>query len=423
MCSEQKNILVTYTSEGKKILLEGRHTFVPKTAQQQLEGIGLSDDRSIKQTDVYVDAQPQFLQALQTCLDPSARHWEDIEPPWRGEWLRERVKETPDQSFQEYVDSTPKRPEQIRRAIYLLPLCEHDDLRKPAYPLGPWPSFQFLQSAVEHFFRPLPVRVLPTVLMNELRPRPIVRDSRGFGEQWHAGDVLKALHAVLPSDAFGLLGATMSDLFDTNTKFVEGLAHTSLRVAVLSFVRHIPHNHCRGDAWEGAHLLYCSLKTTLHEICHMFGLMHCTWYNCLMRGRHANGAEHQPNYLHLCPVCLRKLHWNVDFDIRSRYANLLEVYQGREREHEWFLMDCHFLRNRLAALQDLPVDATGTSVPLETIRLNQHPGSLQTLPSEPEASLGPLEGRVSQRRAGRVAPCNNSPAMDARRARMRSGAG
>jgi len=90
----------------------------------------------------------------------------------------------------------------------------------------------------------------------------------------------------------------------------------------------------------------------------MFGLRHCTWYNCLMRGSNGEEVEHQPNYLHLCPVCLRKLHWNIGFDIREQYAGLLEVFREYASVHEFFDHDCKFLQKRLSTLATLPAGAT-----------------------------------------------------------------
>jgi hypothetical protein len=33
------------------------------------------------------------------------------------------------------------------------------------------------------------------------------------------------------------------------------------------------------------------------------------------------------NTLHLCPVCLRKLQWNLKFDVRERCRQLCDLYQ------------------------------------------------------------------------------------------------
>jgi len=69
-------------------------------------------------------------------------------------------------------------------------------------------------------------------------------------------------------------------------------------------------------------------------------------------------VEHQLNYLHLCPVCLRKLHWNIGFDIPTHYARLLNVFQAYEDVHENFTHDCTFLRQRMKALQDVEPGVT-----------------------------------------------------------------
>ena len=60
---------------------------------------------------------------------------------------------------------------------------------------------------------------------------------------------------------------------------------------------------------------------TSHEICHVFGMSHCAYFACAMNeSKSILEAERQP--LFLCPVCLRKLHKAIDFDIVKRYRAL-----------------------------------------------------------------------------------------------------
>jgi len=195
--------------------------------------------------------------------------------------------------------------------------------------------------------------------MASLQPKPASRQN-DCGEQWHAGQVLDALtRAGFPHDAYCMLAVTMCDLYPREEwNFVYGLARLTGRVGVFSFIRHEPIQGARPDSWPEGELLYRSTKTMLHEIGHMFGLRHCTWYNCLMRGSNGEYAEHQKNYLHLCPKCLRKLHWSIGFDIPVHYASLLDHFQAYEATNDGFKKDCEFLRNRLAALQDVPAGAT-----------------------------------------------------------------
>jgi archaemetzincin len=68
----------------------------------------------------------------------------------------------------------------------------------------------------------------------------------------------------------------------------------------------------------------------------MFGLAHCTYFNCLMNGsNHLVESDRRP--LHLCPVCLRKLQWSIDFDLLKRYTELEQVDRavGFTDEADW----------------------------------------------------------------------------------------
>lgn len=61
----------------------------------------------------------------------------------------------------------------------------------------------------------------------------------------------------------------------------------------------------------------------------MFGLQHCYYFQCALNESSSIGeAEHQP--LFLCPVCLRKLHKVLKFDVAKRYhlihQKLSDVY-------------------------------------------------------------------------------------------------
>ncbi len=81
-----------------------------------------------------------------------------------------------------------------------------------------------------------------------------------------------------------------------------------------------------------------------HETSHMFGLAHCTFFNCLMNGsNHLAESDRRP--LHLCPVCLRKLQWSVGFDVRERYRALERVAraEGFADEADWLSKEIRIL--------------------------------------------------------------------------------
>ena len=73
----------------------------------------------------------------------------------------------------------------------------------------------------------------------------------------------------------------------------------------------------------------------------MYGLKHCIYYHCVVNGSN-NMAESDAQPLHLCPVCLRKLHFATGFDLLQRYDDLHAFYQRAdlEREAAW-IQDRH----------------------------------------------------------------------------------
>jgi archaemetzincin len=68
----------------------------------------------------------------------------------------------------------------------------------------------------------------------------------------------------------------------------------------------------------------------------MFGLNHCIYYRCVINGfNHLEESDARP--LHVCPVCLRKLHYSIGFDICDRYRKLYRFYQkvGLDEYSNW----------------------------------------------------------------------------------------
>eukprot|EP00933_Yihiella_yeosuensis_P005417 TRINITY_DN109924_c0_g1_i1.p1 TRINITY_DN109924_c0_g1~~TRINITY_DN109924_c0_g1_i1.p1 ORF type:complete len:429 (-),score=58.47 TRINITY_DN109924_c0_g1_i1:349-1635(-) len=333
--------------------------FRPRNTYQQMAAIGLTSSGKLVDEDCYPPSASPLPPALARCFDPSTGDWEDIEPPQEHEWLDSMIAKTPDQAFKDFVHSRPLRPDRQRKIIYLQPLCEPQELEGPAFPKGSWPSWKALQEAVSAFYAPMTVRTLPAKPMESLRPLPKSRQNC-FGTQYNASQILDAMRSsCLPHDAYCVLAVTMWDLYPREEwNFVYGLASLQSRVGVFSFVRHTPDERGKTAEWTAAQMLHRSMKTMIHEIGHMFGMKHCTWYNCLMRGSNGEGVEHQLNYLHLCPVCLRKLHWSIGFDVPAHYQRQLQVYQEYEDVHDNFARDCSFLRRRLEALEDLPQGST-----------------------------------------------------------------
>jgi archaemetzincin len=266
-------------------------------------------------------------------LKPSQRRIfepsEDFDPiavPGPSDWLANH-KEL-GQSFDEFVQSYPNRPNGTRNKLYLLPLGDFPPHRSPALNL----LVEFARS-----FFALEVKLLPVYHL----PQGVVTsrtNSQTQKPQLFTEDVLVLLKHRLPKDAYALLGITMTDLYpDPSWNFVFGQASLRDRVGIYSFARYSPQFLGeKATAADGKILLRRSIKILAHETLHMFGLQHCTYYRCIENGSN-HLAESDSAPLHLCPIDLRKLQYVIGFDPIERYRRLRAFYRkvGLVDEEMW----------------------------------------------------------------------------------------
>jgi archaemetzincin len=229
--------------------------------------------------------------------------------PNPGEWLAQH--EEGGQTLHDFIKSKPNRPNPRRDVIYLQPFgqwCE-----------GRCPSLKALERYARSFFL-RDVAILPSISLEEVAVTERLNPHEGQ-RQLLTTDILRLLARRLPDDAFCLLGMSMIDLYpDPNWNFVFGQASLRNRVGVYSFARYT----AEGDPKL---TLRRSIKVMAHEIGHMYGMTHCTFFECGLNGsNHLEEADRRP--IHLCPVCLRKIHWSSDIDPLERYYHLDEFYRS-----------------------------------------------------------------------------------------------
>ena len=135
--------------------------------------------------------------------------------------------------------------------------------------------------------------------------------------------------------SFAVIGVTLSDIYPREDwNFVFGLANSATRVGIFSMARYfeefpkLPNNLENSTDPSSAKFLERICKVMCHEFCHMFGLKHCIYFDCLMNGsNHLKEADRRSIFL--CPVCLRKMHYCLKFDIEKRYKQIGEFWNGR----------------------------------------------------------------------------------------------
>ena len=113
------------------------------------------------------------------------------------------------------------------------------------------------------------------------------------------------------------------DLYpEDDWNFVFGQASLKKRIGVSSYRRYYE------NFLDSSNFNTCFeriIKTTTHELCHMFSLKHCRIYKCLLNGsNHMEEADSKP--LWLCPECLAKLQNCIKFDLFERYDKLIDFF-------------------------------------------------------------------------------------------------
>lgn len=238
-----------------------------------------------------------------------------LRPLQPGDWLAEHWE--PGQTYEEFVNTAARRPDNTHTIIYLQPLEPFIQDQSPPLPL--------LQEFVQAYIG-LSVNVLP-VLTETSQLFPTRNNPHTGTHQVLTTAILKVLQQHRPPDAFGVIAITMQDLYPASDwNFVFGQALVEQGIGVFSFARYDPafYGIPRDEGYRTVLLRRCC-KVVIHEIGHVFGLAHCPWYACSMNGsNHLQEADSRP--MHLCPICLRKLHYTLGFDVVMRYRRLLQFY-------------------------------------------------------------------------------------------------
>jgi archaemetzincin len=262
---------------------------------------------------------PESYLALEEKLRPLAV---PLPPPRPGDWLAEHPE--PGQTFAEYLDARPVRRSDTLSTIYLCFVGDFSEAQRRVLAL----TGRYLA-----LFFDCPVKVNRQIALASVPAR-----ARRTHPSWGDPQVLTGyvLHELLgperPADALAYLALTASDLWPgEGWNFVFGQADLRQRTGVWSAYRN-------GDPQTEFQLcLRRTLGTASHEAGHVLGMWHCTAYSCLMNGsNHREEKDRRP--LHLCPVCLRKLCWNLEGE-PVPYLMMLKAFceqNGLDPESRWY---------------------------------------------------------------------------------------
>lgn len=246
---------------------------------------------------------------------------EKLGSPQTGDWLDAHFE--PGQSFEEYLMAEPVTPTEARNKIYIQPIGNFS-----------YPENKLIAEVAEYLqiFFNLQTAVLP-VLSDSIVPTS-ARRKTDLGDQLKTGFIMDYLFHEIPHDGIVIMAITTQDLYPSaNFNFVFGQARTKSRVGVTSF------NRFKDGPLDSANYSLCLnrlIKTSAHEIGHMFTCLHCTHAVCLMNGSNSL-SESDLRSNRLCSDCLRKLHWNLRFDVKLRLAEIAKYFENHNLRDDYIL--------------------------------------------------------------------------------------
>jgi len=217
------------------------------------------------------------------------------------------------QSFEQYRKSIHRLPNEKEGKIYVQPIGRFSTVQN-----------QVIVQTTHYLtiFFDRETVILPAV-DDEKIPNLIRRYAGTNEEQLKTGPMLDFLSARLPKDGVTLMAITSKDLYPgDNWNYVFGQALPKSRVGVSSLFRF---SKSLLDSREYRVCLNHMIKTSSHEIGHVFSCSHCTHASCLMNGSNSLlEAELRPN--RLCSECLKKIQWRLQFDVRRRAKGLVNYF-------------------------------------------------------------------------------------------------
>ncbi len=243
--------------------------------------------------------------------------------PRSGEWLYEH-KEL-GQSFNEFEKSKHVLPDTNRCIIYLQPIGSFNTLENQKI----IQATQYLKA----FFQ-LEVVVKPTT-NDGVIPKEYRRTRAEGFEQLMTSYILDSV-LLLQKNAREIvtMAITQKDLYPKEEwNYVFGLASYEHRKGVTSIYRF--NKKTNGDTSNIA--LLRLIKTSSHEIGHMFGLHHCIFATCVMNGSNTL-SELDATSIRLCSLCQRKLCSSIQYNSEKRLLELLTFFKENRCANEYTLL-------------------------------------------------------------------------------------
>jgi len=231
-------------------------------------------------------------------LEKIDEYWVHKTHPKAGDWLWEQNEQG--QCYPQFTGNKNAVLSSGKNVIYIVPIKrkENSVINKKL--------LQDYKKMIKAFYYGVKVQILKNVYVEDLVTNEKLEWSENE-EQFNSKKFLSWInvkYGYLKKNYIGIISIIDEDLFCDELNYVFGLACPMTQVGISSVVRYTA--KFTEEEFDYNTFLMRTLKTTLHEIGHMFGLLHCIYYECNMNGSN-NLEKSDIRPIYFCPVCYRKL--------------------------------------------------------------------------------------------------------------------
>jgi archaemetzincin len=218
------------------------------------------------------------------------------------------------QSMQMYIASNPNHVNAQQKYLYITTIGFMDSLAQQTLQL----TCDYLSIVYQ-----MPLKILPSINSSSINAnnQRVLNGKIQFKTKYILDTILKP---ILPTDAFACIGFTTTDLYPQDDwHFVFGQASLKNRVGVWSMAR------LRNTESKNI-FVKRTLQVAVHEVGHLFGITHCTNYECTMNGSNSLEESDGQN-MWMCHKCISKLAWNRQL-CAVKYLEKLDAFWQRNKD-------------------------------------------------------------------------------------------
>ena len=148
----------------------------------------------------------------------------------------------------------------------------------------------------------------------------IYKEKNNLVMELNAGDMLGMLLNFKTKSTITALGLTAYNIFNPDIPDDIIMGYSCGNGASVVSLTECFDNKIKDINYRNNNAFFEMVKTSLHELSHIFDIDHCVEFHCIMNSQYIKQSYKNPIYF--CPICLCKLYVGLNLDLEKRFMVL-----------------------------------------------------------------------------------------------------